>query len=160
MELHPALAAVAGLLGTWRGEGHGEYPTISSFDYTEEVAFSPAGKPFLQYLQRTWSPAGVPMHTETGFLRVIEGQRVEFILAQPTGQTELAEGQLEAATEGLRFRLAARIANSASAKQVDATERDLVLAGDVLTTRFAMAAVGQPMTHHLASELRRQPDGR
>ena len=140
MELHPALAAVAGLLGTWRGEGHGEYPTISSFDYTEEVAFSHAGKPFLQYLQRTWSPAGVPMHTETGFLRVIEGQRVEFILAQPTGQTELAEGQLEATTEGLRFRLADRIANSASAKQVDATERDLVLAGDNAIVVGALAA--------------------
>ena len=34
MALHPALTAVTGLIGTWRGEGQGEYPTIEPFSYT------------------------------------------------------------------------------------------------------------------------------
>ncbi|MCW4464272.1 FABP family protein [Glutamicibacter sp. MNS18] len=155
MTPHPGLAAVAGLIGTWRGEGVGQYPTIDSFSYTEEVTFTDAGKPFLHYLQRTWSPAGAPMHTETGYLRVVEGTRVEFVLAQPTGQTELAEGSLVSSADGFTCLLASRIVNSASAKQVDATRRRLELAGDILTTHFAMAAVGVPLTHHLASVMHR-----
>lgn len=155
MTLHPGLSAVAGLIGTWRGEGAGEYPTIDSFTYTEEVTFTDVGKPFLHYVQRTWSPAGAPMHTETGYLRLVDGSAVEFVLAQPTGQTELAEGPLAATDEGFTCALASRVANSASAKQVDGTERRIELAGDVLTTHFAMAAVGVPMTHHLKSVMHR-----
>ena len=157
MTLHPGLAAVSGIVGTWRGEGSGEYPTIDSFQYTEEVTFTDVGKPFLHYLQRTWSPAGAPMHTETGYLRVLAGNAVEFVLAQPTGQTELAQGPLESATDGFTCSLRSQIVNSASAKQVDTTERFLELSGDTLSTRFAMAAVGLPMTHHLSSVLRRIP---
>lgn len=155
MSLHPGLTPVAGLVGTWRGEGAGEYPTINSFEYTEEVTITDIGKPFLHYLQRTWSAAGAPMHTETGYLRVIGGTTVEFVLAQPTGQTELAEGTLTAAADGFTCSLTSQTVNSASAKQVDATERRIELVGDVLTTQFAMAAVGVPMTHHLSSVLHR-----
>lgn len=155
MSLHPGLATVAGLVGTWRGEGAGEYPTINSFEYTEEVSFTDIGKPFLHYVQRTWSATGTPMHTENGYFRVIDGSTVEFVLAQPTGQTELAEGALTATADGFTCALASRVVNSASAKQVDATERHLELVGDVLTTHFAMAAVGVPLTHHLSSTLHR-----
>lgn len=155
MSLHPGLATVAGLIGSWRGEGAGEYPTINSFNYTEEVTITDLGKPFLHYVQRTLSVTGTPMHTETGYFRVIDGTTVEFVLAQPTGQTELAEGTLTAAADGFTCSLASRVVNSASAKQVDATERRIELAGDVLTTQFSMAAVGVPMTHHLSSVLHR-----
>lgn len=155
MTLHPGLSAVAGLIGTWRGEGAGEFPTIDPFAYTEEVTFSDVGKPFLHYMQRTWSPAGAPMHTETGYLRLVDGSSVEFVLAQPTGQAELAEGPLAATADGFTCELASRVSNSASAKQVDGTERRIELAGDVLTTHFAMAAVGVPMTHHLKSVMHR-----
>ena len=153
MTLHPSLAPVADLVGTWRGAGRGEYPTIASFEYTEEVTFTDVGKPFLHYVQHTWSPAGDPMHTETGYLRVT-GEAVEFILAQPTGQTELAEGPLVAEPQGFLVEMRSRVVNAASAKNVDATIRRLRLAGDELTTHFAMAAVGVPMNHHLSSVLR------
>ena len=155
MPLHPALKPVSGLIGTWRGAGRGEYPTIDPFEYTEEVTFAEAGKPFLVYVQKTWSPEGTPMHTETGYLRVCDGSALEFVFSQPTGQTELAEGTLIPAADGFSCELHSRVMNSASAKQVDKTRRTIELAGNVLTTSFAMAAVGVPMTHHLASEMRR-----
>lgn len=153
MDLHPNLEPLAGLIGTWHGSGHGEYPTIASFDYTEELVFADIGKPFLTYRQRTWSPEGLPLHTETGFVRVPTPDRVEFILAQPTGQTELAEGELVATATGLTIGLIARIDNSTTAKHVDQTRRRYELDGDHLSVEFGMAAVGLSMTHHLASRL-------
>jgi hypothetical protein len=155
MDLHPNLKPVAELVGTWRGPGTGEYPTISSFTYTEELTFTDVGKPFLTYLQRTWSPEGSPMHTETGFLRVPDARTVEFAIAQPTGQTELAEGMLTGTTSGFGMELRSRIVNSATAKHVEETKRVYSLADDELAVNFSMAAVGLPMTHHLSSKLRR-----
>ncbi len=61
---------MAFLLGTWRGQGKGEYPTVESFLYEEEVRFWDIGKPFLAYTQRTWDPAnGTPRHGEMGYWR-------------------------------------------------------------------------------------------
>ncbi|MEB8324678.1 FABP family protein [Dietzia kunjamensis] len=149
------LTPVAALLGTWRGEGAGSYPTIDDFTYTEEITFTDVGKPFLHYVQRTWSPTGSPMHTETGYLRVPGDGTAEFVLAQPTGQTELCEGTLVAEADALVLEFDSRVHNSASAKQVDTTHRRYETVGDRIITTFAMAAVGQPLTHHLRSELRR-----
>lgn len=156
MALHPNLEPLADLIGSWAGDGHGEYPTINDFDYREEITFADVGKPFLVYTQRTWNASGAPMHTETGYLRAPAPGRVEFVLAQPTGQTESGEGTLTMDGDVLAISLEATVTNTATAKQVDATRRGYRLVGDELLTHFDMAAVGQPMTRHLTSTLARQ----
>lgn len=152
MELHLAVSALAPLLGTWRGEGHGEYPTIESFDYAEEITFAHTGKPFLVYSQRTWSLAtGAPLHAETGYWRAIGDGQVEVTLAHPFGAVEVLVGTVA----GGSLRLASHaMATTPTAKRIDATERDVDVDGGVLRYRVRMAAVGAPMTHHLAAELR------
>lgn len=155
MSLHPALGPVRSLIGTWHGTGRGEYPTLADFKYTEEVTFTDVGKPFLAYAQRTWAPDGRPLHVETGYLRVPGEGAVEFVLAQPTGQTELAEGTLTPELDGFTIQLQSRVVNATTAKTVNATTRTLRLVGDRLTTTFGMAAVGVPMTRHLTAELSR-----
>ena len=68
--MHPDLAALTFLLGTWRGSGRGEYPTIDPFPYDEEVVVEHVEEPFLLYRQSSWSPDdGEPLHLERGFLR-------------------------------------------------------------------------------------------
>ncbi len=149
------------LLGTWRGEGRGDYPTIDAFTYTETITFTAIpGKPFFRYEQKTVSPGGTPMHTEVGFLRSPADGQLEFVLAQPTGQTELLEGAVTDGDDGeLVIELGtSTVVNSTSAKQVDATSRTYVVDADrtALVTEFGMAAVGQPMQRHLVSELTKQ----
>lgn len=155
MAAHPGLGPLNALVGTWRGRGHGQYPTIDDFGYTEEITFTATGKPFLAYAQRTWADDGQPLHVETGYLR-LSGNAVEFVLAQPTGQTELAEGQLTVEENGdLSMELSSQVVNAATAKSVDTTIRRLHLNGDSLVTSFDMAAVGVGLARHLTSALER-----
>ncbi len=165
MHLHPLVTPLELLIGTWSGEGQGNYPTIDAFRYRETVTFSAApNKPFLRYEQKTQSADGTPMHTELGFLRPTGDGKIEFVLAQPTGQTESLEGTL-LIDEGGQVQISvasAQVTNTAAAKQVDATKREYAFtpaAGDVAAhalTRFDMAAVGEPMQQHLVSELSKQ----
>ncbi|KAI9006503.1 hypothetical protein DFJ74DRAFT_393260 [Hyaloraphidium curvatum] len=72
---HPGHPSVPGswLVGTWRGEGKGMYPTMKDFTYTEQITFwSVPGLRYLFYTQNTWNPARsyAPFHAESGFLRI------------------------------------------------------------------------------------------
>src|SRR5947209_10981487 len=124
-DLHRDVQALAFLLGTWRGEGHGHYPTIAPFDYGEEVHFWHVGKPFVAYTQRTWAlDDGRPLHTESGYWRVPSPGRVELVLAHPTGIVEVEEGRLDGTTVALAT---SSVAATATAKRVDRLERDIVV---------------------------------
>ena len=157
--LHPDVAALACLLGTWSGEGAGHYPTIEPFTYREEISFGHAGKPFLAYRQATVRlDTGLPAHAEAGYLRGIGDGRVELVIAHPTGIAELAEGSIVVTPDGLELRLTSTsVTGTSTAKDVRSVERSLTVAGDVLRYDLAMGAVGQPHQHHLTAELRRAP---
>ena len=165
-ELHPGLSALAPLLGTWTGAGEGEYPTIPSFGYLEEVTFGHVGKPFLAYGQKTRATDdGRPLHAETGYLRAPSPGRVELVLAHPTGITEIGEGSLTVTDGVVELELTATtIGLTASAKDVTALGRSFRIDGDELTYTLRLGAVGQPLQHHLAATLHRKtdmtPDGR
>ena len=155
--LHPEVEPLACLLGTWRGEGDGSYPTIEPFRYSEEVTFTHVGKPFLAYRQATVNLAtGLPAHAEAGYWRPAGPGRVELVLAHPTGVVEIEEGTIDATDGGVELHLrSAAVACATTAKSVTTLERRLHVAGETLRYDLAMGAVGQPHQHHLSAELRR-----
>lgn len=151
---HPAIEPIAWLVGTWRGEGEGSYPTIATFRYGEEIVFDHVGKPFVSYRQRTWSlPDGAPLHSESGYLRPQGDGRLEYVIAQPTGIVEVGAGTVEhrrvavaASTEATR---------TPTAVLVGGVERAMQVEGDELTYELRMATDRVPMTLHLRATLRR-----
>ena len=153
--LHDALGPVAFLVGTWVGEGEGSYPTIEPFGWRDTTRFWHVGKPAMLYEQRTKDAVtGEPRHAESGFLRPgPEPDAFELIVAHNTGHAELATGNVA----GTRIELTSTLVQGTdTAKDVTTLHRVLHLEDDTLTVTLAMAAVGQPLTHHLRSELRRQ----
>ena len=155
--MHAALEPIAFLLGTWRGEGKGVYPTIPGFSYGEEIRFWEVGKPFLAYTQRTWSLAEqAPMHAESGYWRPQPDGRLEVVLAHPTGIAEILEGTVAGPVIDVG---AKTIARTTSAKDVTGLGRrfELVAPGVLRYTVF-MAAGGQPLQEHLAAELHQVPE--
>ena len=151
--LHELAARIAFLLGTWRGSGGGYYPMIVPFVYEEEVRFTHNGKPLLIYTQRTWHhETGQPMHGEAGYFRPLENGGIEIVLAHPTGIVEIQEGTIDGTRITTRSKL---VAKTTTAKEVTKLERTIKVDGDVLWYEVRMAAVGQPLQHHLSAALKR-----
>lgn len=159
--LHPDLAPLAFLLGSWRGVGVGGYPTIEEFRFGQQVVFGDVGKPALAYSSRSWAldEAGLPgrpLHTETGWWRLAGGRDVELLLVHPTGIVEIYLGELD----GVRVELATDVvARTATAKEVMAGRRLYGLVEGELMYAMDMAAVGQQLQPHLSARLRRDLPG-
>ena len=84
----------------------------------------------------------------------------EIVVAHPTGIAEILEGFAAPNSAGDTDTLiidvrSTTIAATASAKEVTRTERTFEVTGDVLRYTMRMAAVGQPLTHHLSATLHR-----
>jgi hypothetical protein len=151
--LHPDLAPLAFLVGTWTGRGTAVYPTTGSTDYDETVVVTHAGKPVLLYEQRTTRvDDGFPLHGERGYWRLPATGRVEFLVAHPTGHVEVEYGSVSGTTVELA---SSAVVGTESAKDVEAITRRIEVDGDVMRYTLSMAAVGQPMAAHLEAELRR-----
>lgn len=156
---HPQLAPVTGLLGTWSGRGRGGYPTLDEeFMYEQEVTFSHDGRPFLHYEARAWllDADGTPLRPsarESGWWRIQPEGRIEALVTQPTGIAEILVGRADAGTVDLATHT---VALAPTAKEVDATRRRYtVVDEDTLDFVHDLAAVGQPLQHHLSIRLRR-----
>jgi len=153
--LHPLLALLAFLVGTWHGEGVGGYPDIDDFPYAQEVSFVPLpGKPAMAYSSRTWRPGSLePLATEVGFWRMAGPEDepvVELMLAHPFGVVEVYVGTVTGTTIELTSNVTVR---TATARDVERSERLYGLVEGDLAYAVDMAAEGHPLGPHLSARL-------
>ncbi len=156
--MHPDLGALTFLLGTWRGSGRGEYPTIDPFRYDEEVVVEHVGDPYLLFAQSSWlSGDHAPLPFERGFLRPgTEPREVELCLAHPLGLTEIAHGTLEGTSIDLSTASEGIVARTRSGSAVTGLTRRYVVENDVLTYQLFMATEDTAISLHLRGTLRRR----
>ena len=95
------IARLSALVGTWKGEGKGRFPTITSFNYREECVFSSNDcEPLIHFEQKTWVKStdetnGTPLHWESGFIRATEDGSIEISNAQNGGRVEVLRGTID-----------------------------------------------------------------
>jgi hypothetical protein len=160
------LAHLSWLLGRWEGFGLGQYPTIEDFRFFQAVDFTCDGRPFLAYQSRSWlidddGNRVRPLASESGFWRPRPGNTVEVLLSHPTGYAEVWDGEVvvtglqDDAITGAQLQLRTDlVARTGSAKEYNAGHRLYGLVSGELLWTFDMAAVGEPMSNHLAARLR------
>jgi hypothetical protein len=156
-DLHADCAPIVWLLGTWQGNGQGDYPTIEGFSFRQEVIFAHDGRPFFHYFSRAWITDDEgndvrPGALETGFLRPQADNRLELVLTHPTGFAEVWYGEVDGAKVELRTDAVVR---TQTAKEYNAGHRLYGLVDGDLMWAYDMAAVGQPLQPHLWGRLKR-----
>lgn len=148
-----ALAVLDALVGTWKGQGHGDFPTMDPFDYDEEIVFSRLDERSIGYQQRAWDTSdGEILHYENGVWRISADGRFEVTVAMP-GVAEVSEGTTEDGTIRLMSSSMRRAARGAA---LVASERTYELRGDALTYDIHMGTVPVPVQPHIRAALARQ----
>ena len=158
--IHPSTARLAWLIGTWAGNGHGEYPGIEKFQFGQEVVFQQDGRPFIHYFSRSWivDDSGKTVRQaaqETGFLRPQEDGTLEVVLAHNLGYVEVWHGEIH--PEQPRFEIATdAVVRTATAKSYTAGKRLYGYVDGNLLYAYDMAAEGHELQPHTHAHLARQ----
>lgn len=159
------LVPLTWLIGSWVGVGVGGYPGIAEFRFAQEITFSNDGRPVLGYVSRSWllddDGARVrPLASESGFWRALPGNRVEVLLAHPTGYSEVWLGEVSVSeivdVQITRAKIELStdvVARTESAKEYSAGVRIYGLVDGDLLWAFDMAAMGHPLQSHLSARL-------
>ncbi|MFL6158075.1 MAG: FABP family protein [Marmoricola sp.] len=158
--IHPQCARLAWILGTWAGNGHGEYDGIDDFQFGQELLFQQDGRPFIHMMSRSWivDADGAFVREaaqETGFLRPQEDGTLEVVLTHNTGFVEIWHGQLD--PDAPRFEIVTdAVARTATAKEYAGGKRLYGYVNGDLLYAFDMAAMGKELQPHTHAQLVRQ----
>lgn len=159
--VHPEIAHLSWLLGTWKGIGRGQYPTAEPFMFEQILQFASDGRPFLEYRCVTWvvnadAERLHPSHTEQGYWRGAPGNGVEVMISNPLGICEIWTGQVEvtglenARITGAKLLLAAHaVTGSPTAAKVHTAERMYGLRDGRLLMAFDMGADDHATDSHV-----------
>ncbi|XP_062572208.1 peroxynitrite isomerase THAP4-like [Saccostrea cucullata] len=154
--LHDAVKPLQWLLGKWKGEGKGIYPTIEDFNYIEDLEFYHVGQPMLQFSFSSVNKAtNKPLHREAGFLRIKPGtNQVAFISSHNNGVSEMAEGTVGSQCITVESHTLGRMSFGKDPK-TKKLKRTINLDGDTLHQILYMETDVTPLTEHLRATYRK-----
>jgi hypothetical protein len=133
---------VLGLLeGTWRGEGRGGYPTVTSFDYRETLVFTRRDEKTLAYEQRTQNHYDggteyLQSHWESGFISILENNEMQLVNIQIGGRSEILVGSVESLDAMFRIHFVSKTLSNDP--RMISSARTFELEGDILRYEMEM----------------------
>ncbi|HET9906564.1 MAG TPA: FABP family protein [Anaerolineales bacterium] len=147
------------LEGTWAGEGRGDFPGVSSFDYRERLTFTRRDEKTLAYEQRAQKRYDgqteyLQSHWESGFLSSLENDDLQLVNIQLGGRSEVLVGVIESLDTLFRIHFVSKTLNN-DPRMLSST-RTFELEGDILRYEMAMHTTKvERLTPHLKITLQR-----
>ncbi len=147
------------LEGTWKGEGCGEFPGVTSFGYRETLVFTRRDEKILAYEQRTQKlydgqTEYLQAHWENGFLSILENGDLQLVNIQIGGRNEVLLGTVESLDGMLRIHFVSKTLNNDA--RMLSSARTFELEGDTLRYEMEMHTVKvNQSTPHLKIALQR-----
>ena len=147
------------LIGTWKGSGAADFPTINKTPYLEELKFIfGEDDPVIFYELRSWvsenGQKGEPLSWQAGFITVNDNGDYELSNAQKTGRVEVLSGKLE--ENGGSFHLIFESKIFGNDDRLIKTCRDFYITGNVMKYTMFLATKTVPqLQKHLEAELKK-----
>lgn len=146
------------LEGTWMGEGRGEFPGVTSFNYRETLTYTRRDENSLTYEQKTQKlydgqTEYLPSHAETGSIRILENSELELVSAQK-GRNEVLIGSIESVDAMFRIHFVSTSITD-DPRMISST-RTFEVQGDTLRYEMGMHTTKvERLTPHLKISLQR-----
>jgi hypothetical protein len=149
------------LEGTWRGEGRGYFPGVTSFDTRATLTFTHRDEKTLAYEQRAQKrydgqTEWLQSHWESGFIRSVENNELELTSAQ-IGRVEILIGSIESLETMFRIHFVSKTITNDPRMVLSA--RTFTLEGDTLLYEMEMQTTKvNESTPHLNITLQRDKE--
>jgi THAP domain-containing protein 4 len=147
------------LKGSWTGEGRGEFPGVTSFDYRETLTFTRRDEKTLAYEQRAQKRYDgqteyLQSHWENGFISILENNDLQLVNIQIGGRSEVLVGSIESLDALFRIHFVSKaLAND---PRMISSARTFELEGDTLRYEMGMHTTKvEGLTPHLKIALQR-----
>ena len=129
------------LEGTWKGNGRGQFPGVTSFQFRETLTFARRDDRILAYEQRTQKlydgqTEYLQSHWENGFISILENGNLQMVNIQIGGRNEILVGTVEALGNMFRIHFVSEILNNDP--RMISSARVFELDGDTLRYEMEM----------------------
>src|ERR1041384_4472067 len=136
-----SIQILALLEGTWKGEGRGYFPTVTSFDIRATLTFTRRDEKNIAYEQRTQKRYNgqtewLQSHWESGFISILEEGDLQLVNVQIAGRNEILVGTVESLESLIQIHFVSKVLNNDP--RMISSARTFELAGNTLIYEMEM----------------------
>jgi hypothetical protein len=145
--------------GTWKGQGRGYFPGVTSFDTRVTLIFTQRDEKTLAYQQQAQKlydgqTEYLQSHWESGFISLLENGDLQLVNIQIGGRSEILVGTIEALDNMFRMHFVSKILSHDP--RMVSSARTFELEGDTLRYQMEMQTTKvSQSTPHLKITLQR-----